>query len=165
MASLATIWGRATANRKVSLPGCLAFVALGVLIIAVGEVQDWGWTRIVGATVISIGSIAAGALIGWSDPVRPRITYLISSWGKAIVAILTLIIVGPMLIALVVAFGGLIVGGAEADTGLMLIGVLIAVLLLGITLVTVASAFSLAMRGLWRSRPDEAGETNGRHSA
>jgi hypothetical protein len=162
MDGLKTVWDRMTLNRLVSVLASLAVVLFGVVLIAVGELLDWGWTRIIGAGLISAAAVLVGALVGWSDPLRPHVTSVFSNWSRSIIVLLTLIMVGPLLGALLLLFGGLIVRSTEHDWYLMLAGVLTTVTLLGITVITVATAVTLALRGLWKTRPEDAARTNGR---
>jgi hypothetical protein len=163
MSSLSTLWRRATENRTASVSACAAVVALGVVLIAVGEVLDWGWTRLIGAGVISVGSVLAGVLIGWSEPIRPRIAGLLRQWSRAIVWLLTAIMVAPLLVGLLVAFGG-IANGAD-DWLLLGLGVLIVALMLGVTGVTVWLAVSLALRGVTKTTGANGARANGEEDA
>ena len=152
--ALHSFWSTSSQNRQLSIGAGSVIVLVGVALIAVGERLDWGWTRIVGAGVISLAAAYVGALVGWSDPVRPRVADLFSSWSRAILLVLTLIMVAPMFVGLLMLLGGVVVGGVTAAWYLILIGLLIAVALLAMALVTVVLAYSLADRGLWRTSPD-----------
>ncbi len=161
METLATIWHRATEHRPAAIAGSVAVILLGVALIAIGEVFDWGWTRLVGAGVISIAAIAVGALFGWSDPLRPRIAGVMGSWSRAILMLLTVIMVAPLMIGLVMLFGGAIVGGITATWSQLLAGVFISMFFILITLGTVATAVSLAFRGLWKAKAEDPAAVNG----
>jgi hypothetical protein len=164
LSSLTTIWNQAANNRVASVLGSLVVVALGVVLIAVGEVLDWGWTRLIGAGVISIAAVIAGVLIGWSDPLRPGVLKVLASWKRSIVIVLTLIMVAPLFAGLVMLLGGAIVGGTGTDWYLVLSGVLLTLLLLALTVVTVVAAVKLAFDGLTKTQSEGTTSTNGRDS-
>jgi hypothetical protein len=148
------VWNTSTQNRAVSLIAGSLVILAGVAVIAVGEILEWGWTRIVGAGLISIAAVYVGALIGWSDPLRPHIATVFSSWSRAILVALTLVMVTPMFIGLLMLVGGMIIGGVSASWYLILAGLLLTLALTAITLATVVLAFSLADRGLWKAGSD-----------
>jgi hypothetical protein len=148
MDAVKTIWVRAMANRPLSLGVSAAVVVFGILLIAIGEVLEWGWTRLIGAGIISFGAVAFGVIVGWSDPVRPRVATALRGWSRGIVLLLTLIMVAPLFVGYLLSFGGLIVGGSGDDWWVLLLGVLIIVFLLGVTAATVAVALTLALQGL-----------------
>lgn len=154
MGVLRSVWWTSSQNRTISIVAGSIIVLLGVALIAVGEVLDWGWTRIVGAGAISLASIAVGALVGWSDPIRPQVSRLFSSWSRLVLVVVTLIMVVPMFAALLMLLGGTVVGGVSAAWYLIFAGLLIVLTLLAMSLVTVVLSFSLADRGLWRASPE-----------
>ena len=154
MEALRSFWSKSTDNRMIAILAGSIGVLLGVAIIGVGEVLEWGWTRIVGAGLISVAGVYVGALIGWSDPIRPRIAQVLSSWSRTILVVLTLIMVAPMFAGLLMLLGGVVIGGVDAAWYLIFIGLLIALALFAMSLATVVLAFSLADRGLWRTQPD-----------
>jgi hypothetical protein len=165
MASLSALWRWATEQRAASLGICAAVVAVGVLLIAIGEVAEWGWTRLIGAGLISIGSVLAGVLVGWSEPVRPRIADALRHWSRALVLVLAAIIVAPLLAGLLLGLGGMVTDDASDDVLLLVVGIAIIVLMLAITAVTVWLALSLALRSLGRSPAEQNGATNGQEEA
>jgi hypothetical protein len=144
--------------------GSLIAVAMGVALIAVGEVLDWGWTRLIGAGVISIAAVMAGVLIGWSDPLRPGVLTVMASWKRLIFIVLTFIMVAPLFAGLIMLMGGAIVGGTGTDWYLVLSGVLLTLLLLALTLVTIIAAVKLAFEGLAKTRADDTFSSDGQDS-
>jgi hypothetical protein len=142
----------------------LAVVLAGVGLIAIGAVLDWGWTRLPGAGLISVASVLIGALAGWSAPIRPRIAAIFASWSRVLIALLALVMVAPLILALVTLFVGTIVSGSETSWSLLLAGLAITIVLLSITLATVAIALQLTYRGLWRTSSPDSSESNGRDS-
>jgi hypothetical protein len=165
MAALARLWNQALERRPMALGLCAAVVVLGVLLIAIGEVLEWGWTRLIGAGAISTGAVLFGVLLGWSDPLRPRVASVLRSWRRGIVLILTAIMILPLFIGLLLSFGGLIFGGADGNWYLLLLGILFVVLMLGISAATVAAALALALQGLDETGGTTSTRSNGRDAS
>lgn len=155
MNTLNAMWARLAQNRSASIGTGLGVVALGVLLIGIGESNGWGWTRILGAGVISLAAALVGSLIGWSDPVAPGFRRALSAWKQVIIVLLTLIIAGPLLAGMLALLGSAMVGASIAWFQLAL-GVLITVFLFAITLATVVTAASLALRSAGRSVDETA---------
>lgn len=151
MSTLVSLWNQATERRFRSVVFGLGVVCVGVLLIAVGAIVEWSWTRIIGAGIISMASVFVGALVGWSDPVRPQIAALFLSWSRTLLTLLTLVMVAPLFAGLLVMIGGLFLGGGEGDWQSLTAGFIIALFLFIISLSTVALALSLAVQGLWKT--------------
>jgi hypothetical protein len=156
------MWNTAIRYRKPAVAAALGLVASGVLLIAIGEFLDWGWTRLVGAGIISMSAVAAGTLVGWSDPSRPRIAHVFVSWKGIAVALLAVIIVAPMFAGLVSILGGVILSGTGVEWYLLLSGVFIILFLLVVSLITVAAGLVNVVDGLNNSLPGDATQSNGR---
>jgi hypothetical protein len=157
-----SFWITSSKNRTIAILAGLGLTLLGVAVIAIGEVMGWGWTRIVGAGAISVFAIYVGALVGWSDPARPKIAAIARSWSRAILVALTAIMVAPMLAGLIILPGGAIVGGIDGSWYLVLAGILLALFLLMISAFAIVHSFILADRGLWRARStDNSADSSG----
>lgn len=160
MGRLTAIWTHATTNRPLWLTLSAGLVVLGVLLIADGEIQGWGWTRLIGAGVITVGSILFGVLVGWSDPVRPRITSTLYQLRKLIAVLLAVIMIVPLLVGLIVGVFGTVAGG-EAGWTVTLTGLILTLLLLALSAGTAGLALVQALRGLDRSIPEQNGHADG----
>lgn len=123
----------------------VALIVIGVLAITVGNLAGWGWTRIIGATLISVGGLGVGALVALIDPRRERVRVAIARRRTTIALVAAVVLVLPVILVLVAALAGLFAGGGGA--ALRAVGALIAVFLLA---VSVASAV-IAVRAIRRA--------------
>jgi hypothetical protein len=155
MDSLAGAWHRLIENRRLGVAASAAVIAAGVLIIATGEVLEWGWTRIIGAGAISLAAVALGGLLGWSDPIRPRLAGIIVSWSTILVAILAAIIVLPLLFGFITIFGGLILGAASITWYLVLAGIAVVLVFSALAVLAAFLGISSAFEGLRTTHPDQ----------
>ncbi|MEX2425543.1 MAG: hypothetical protein WD401_02155 [Thermomicrobiaceae bacterium] len=161
MTTLVTLWNQATERRFRSALIGLGVILSGVVLIAIGAVVEWGWTRLIGAGAISLASVFVGALVGWSDPVRPRIAAVFSSWSRILLALLAFVMMAPLFIGLLALFGGLFVALDDTSWLSLFAGTVITLFLLIITLLTVALALPLAFRGLRKSSAEVPSDSNG----
>jgi hypothetical protein len=140
----------------------LAIIVAGVGLIAVGEVLEWGWTRLIGAGIISLVAVLFGAILGWSDPLRPRFVGVVASWSTLLVTLLALIVVVPLLFGFVAMLGGMIVGATSVTWYLLLAGVSITLAFFGLAVLSTLLGLSNAFEGLRTTRPDsENGNVRG----
>ena len=112
-----------------------ASVVVGVLVIVVGNLAGWGWTRIIGATMISIGGLGFGIVIGLVEPRRERLHTVIARQRTTIAIAIAVILVLPVVAVLVAAVIGLFSGdsrstGAASGAGLRIGGTLVGLFLL-----------------------------------
>ena len=141
VARVRSLWAGETAQRNRLMAGSLAAVVVGVLLIVVGALAHWGWTRIVGATLITVGGGVLGALLGLGAPHRQQMR-------AGIVAQRTLIAVAsppcvlalPVILALVAAVIGLFAKSGGRGAASLAGGTVIALFLL------IASLFSVTHR-------------------
>lgn len=133
--------GKQTQNRLIIASG--ACVAVGIVVIVVGAIVGWDWTRIIGATLISVGGVGAGALIGLVEPRRRLFRTQIERSRMVIALICALVFVLPVVIALIAALIGLF-GGGDASVRASLGGTLVTFFLL---IATVASTV-IALRAV-----------------
>ena len=94
--------------------GSIAAVVIGVLLIVVGAIAHWGWTRVVGATLIVVGGSVLGALLGLGAPHRERVRAGIIAQRTLIAVVAAVFLALPVIVALVAAVIGLFAGAAGA---------------------------------------------------
>ncbi len=134
MARLAVIWSDDTAQQRRLISVSSAVVAVGVLLIVVGAIAGWGWTRIVGATLITVGGIVLGVLVAFVEPRRQQVHTWLLVHRMSIAIIAAVILVLPVVVALVAALIGLFTGSGNRSGGLLAAGTIIGVFLLAATI-------------------------------
>jgi hypothetical protein len=146
-ARVRSLWAGETAQRNRLMAGSLAAVVIGVLLIVVGAVAHWGWTRIVGATLITVGGGVLGALLGLGAPHRAQIRAGVVAQRTLIAIIASIILALPVIVALVAALVGLFAKNSGRGAGSLAGGTAIALFLL------IASLFSvmIAVRAVQRA--------------
>jgi hypothetical protein len=160
MSTIGVIWSKAVERRRPALLLLAAFIIAGIVIIAVGEILEQGWTRIVGAGLISVASIAFGVLIGWSKPFGERIWAVAGRLRQPIVLVLTIIIAGPLVSGLALVFAGAIVSAGGDRPVLTATALLISLTFIALAAGTAVVSASLALRRRVEpsnSRPDVNG--------
>ncbi|MDQ2786796.1 MAG: hypothetical protein M3Y58_17540 [Chloroflexota bacterium] len=134
MTKFAAVWSDDTARQRRLIYGSSAVVAVGVLLIVVGAIAGWGWTRIVGATLITVGGVVLGALIAFIEPRRQQVHGWLRAQRMTIAIIAAVILVLPVVLALVAALIGLFAGESNRSGGLLTAGAIIGVFLLAATI-------------------------------
>lgn len=138
----------------------IAAVALviGIVLITIAEMPDLHWTRVFGATLITLGAVGLGIYVGLSNPGRfraiaDRLSPLKVPIGVAVVALLFL----PVILGLAGGLVGLFAGpGATGWT--LALGVLILLLMIGAT----AAGGVVALRAIvWTGEMEQEAETDG----
>src|SRR3954470_9959496 len=107
VARMRSLWAGETERRNQLMAASLAAVVIGVLLIVVGAIAGWGWTRIVGATLITVGGGVLGALIGLGAPHRARLRAGVVARRTLIAVIAAVVIALPVVLALGAAIIGL----------------------------------------------------------
>jgi hypothetical protein len=149
-------------NRRAAMIAVSVAIFAGVALIAVGEVLEWGWTRLIGAGIISLAAVLLGALLGWSEPLRPRLANVVASWATLLVTVLALIVVVPLLFGFIAMLGGMIVRAASVTWHLLLAGVAITLLFFGLAVLATLLGLSSAFEGLRTTHPEsENGDLRG----
>jgi hypothetical protein len=105
-ARVRSLWAGETTQRNRLMAGSLAAVVIGVLLIVVGAIAHWGWTRIVGATLITVGGGVLGALIGLGAPHRERVRAGIVAQRTLIAIVAAILLALPVIAALIAAIVG-----------------------------------------------------------
>ena len=126
-----------------------ACVAVGVLLIVVGVIASWGWTRIIGAGLITVGGGVLGVVLGLAEPRRQRLRARIIERRVVIAVIVTLILVLPVVLALVAVVIGLF-GGGDRSAGLLIVGTIIALFLLAATVLSAVIAVRAVQRATYK---------------
>jgi hypothetical protein len=163
MDSISALWDRLTGRRRHGLIAAGAAIVAGTLLIAVGEIWEWGWTRLVGAFVISASGTLFGVLLGWSEPGWSRIRCVVRRSARPVVLVLAAIILAPLIVGLVVSFAGLFGGDQEAGVGLLVAGSVVMVFLLAVTVGLAAEALRLALRAAASKNSPDSARSNGKH--
>jgi hypothetical protein len=147
VARVRSLWTGETAQRNRLMAGSLAAVVIGVLLIVVGVIAGWGWTRIVGATLIMVGGGVLGTLLGLGAPHRQQIRAGIIAQRTVVAVIAAVIIALPVILALIAAIIGLFARSGGRGAASLAGGTVIALFLL------VASLFStlIAIRAVQRA--------------
>lgn len=145
-------WGDAGTQRRL-LWASGACLAVGVLVIVVGVLARWGWTRIIGATLISVGGVGLGALIGLVPTRRERARAWLARWRAPIVIVSVVVLVLPMIVALAVGLVGLLAGRSGVGVSATIGGALVALMLLGATALCVVIAAQAIFRIPARTQP------------
>ncbi len=141
MSFLSAIWSgeRETVRQATIVSGCV--VALGVALIILGVIENWGPTRLPGAILITLGGAVGGAAVGLSQPVRSGIWARLNRWRTWIALVCAVVIATPALLAMGSAMFGPVAGGGDAkNTALVAVGVLLGlVFALGTALAAILS--------------------------
>lgn len=115
-------------QRQQAIAISIALVAIGVVVIVVGALAGWGWTRVIGAGVITVGGVGLGILLGLIPTRREQVLAQLKRWRTGVVVLAVIVLVLPILVALAAGVIGAFTGGGENATPLVL-GTLIGVLL------------------------------------
>ncbi len=159
MARLAVIWSDDTAQQRRLIYASSVVVAVGVLLIVVGAIAGWGWTRIVGATLITVGGIVLGTLVAFVEPRRQQVHTWLLMHRMTIAIIAAVILVLPVVLALVAALIGLFGGGSNRSVGLLAAGTIIGVFLLAATIFCTVIAIRATQRASLTLRESPATQT------
>ncbi len=146
MSRLAAIWSDDPAQQRRLIYASSVVVAVGVLLIVVGAIAEWGWTRIVGATLITVGGTALGILIAFVEPRRQRLHARLRTQRTTIAMIAAVLLALPVVLALVAAFIGLVAGSGNRSGGLLAAGTVIALFLLAATVFSTLIAIRATQR-------------------
>jgi hypothetical protein len=120
---------------KQLLLAAVVLTVVGIVIIAVGVFEEWGPTRFFGAGLISVGGIAGGLAVGFSDPLRSRVSVWMSDRRLPIAVIVAVVVGGPAVVATFTgALAPLTGGGDASDTLLVVLGALLALVLAAATI-------------------------------
>lgn len=134
MTRLRALWAGETARRNRLMVAAITAVAVGVLLIVLGAIADWGWTRIVGATLITIGGGVLGTLVGLGAPHRERVRAGIITRRTPIAVIAAVILALPVVLALVATVIGLFAERGGRGAASLAGGAVIALFLLAASL-------------------------------
>ncbi|MDQ6601145.1 MAG: hypothetical protein M3Z19_00305 [Chloroflexota bacterium] len=159
MPRLAVIWSDDTAQQRRLIYASSAVVAVGVLLIVVGAIAEWGWTRIVGATLITVGGTALGILIAFVEPRRQRLHARLRAQRTVIAMVAAILLVLPVVLALVAALIGLVAGSGNRGGGLLAAGAVIALFLLAATIFSTLIAVRATQRASLTLRESPALQT------
>ncbi len=159
VARLAAIWSDDKEQQRRSIYVSGAVVAVGVLAIVVGAIAGWGWTRIVGATLITVGGTVLGALVAFVEPRRQRPHARLRALRATIAIIAAVLLVLPVVAALVAALIGLFAGGGDRSGGLLAAGALVGLFLLAATVFSTLVAIRATQRAAITLRESPAVQT------
>ncbi len=159
MIKLAVIWSDNKEQQRRLLSISSAVVAVGVLLIVVGAIADWGWTRIIGATLITVGGIVLGALVAFVEPRRQQVHTWLLVHHMSIAIIAAVILVLPVVVALVAGLVGLFTGGGNRSGGLLAAGTIIGIFLLAATIFCTVIALRATQRATRTLRESPATQT------
>ncbi|MDQ6905942.1 MAG: hypothetical protein M3176_03850 [Chloroflexota bacterium] len=159
MPRLTVIWSDDTAQQRRLIYASSAVVAVGVLLIVVGAIAEWGWTRIVGATLITVGGTALGILIAFVEPRRQRLHARLRAQRTVIAMVAAILLVLPVVLALVAALIGLVAGSGNRGGGLLAAGAMIALFLLVATIFSTLIAVRATQRASLTLRESPAIQT------
>lgn len=148
MNRLRALWADEKATNRLRI-GAIACVTVGVLVIVVGVIAGWDWTRIIGAGLITIGGIALGVLVGLAESRRRHLRAWIIERRVVIATVVTLILVSPVAAALVAAVIGLF-GGGDRSAGLLVVGTILALIFLTATLLSATIAVRAVQRAAYK---------------
>lgn len=148
-----------TAQRNRLMAGSVAAVVVGVLLIVVGALADWGWTRIIGATLITVGGGVLGTLVGLGAPHRARIRAGIVEQRTVIAVIAAVVLALPVILALVAALVGPFAKSGGRDAAALAGGTAIALFLLAASMFSTLIAIRAVRRATFtRTERPQAGE-------
>ncbi|MDQ2786831.1 MAG: hypothetical protein M3Y58_17715 [Chloroflexota bacterium] len=159
MSRFAMIWSDDTAQQRRLIYVSSAVVAVGVLLIVVGAIAGWGWTRIIGATLITVGGTVLGILVAFVEPRRQRLHARLRAQRTTIAIVAAVILVLPVVLALVAALIGLFAGGSNRSGGLLTAGAIIGVFLLAATIFCTVIAIRATQRASLTLRESPATQT------
>jgi len=142
----AVIWSDDAAQQRRLIYASSAAVAVGVLLIVVGAIAGWGWTRIVGATLITVGGSVLGVLVAFVESRRQRLHAMVRAQRTTIAIVAAVILILPVVLALVAALIGLFAGGSNRSGGLLTAGAIIGVFLLAATIFCTVIAIRATQR-------------------
>ncbi|MHB8648372.1 MAG: hypothetical protein ACYDAR_21535 [Thermomicrobiales bacterium] len=146
MSRFAVIWSNDTGRQRRLIYVSSAVVAVGVLVIVVGAIAEWGWTRIIGATLITVGGTVLGALVAFVEPRRQRLHANIRARRTMIAVIAAVLLVLPVVAALVAGIVGLFIGGGDRSGGLLTAGAIVGLFLLVATIFSTLIAIRATQR-------------------
>ena len=158
MSRLAALWSDDTTQQRRLIYASSAVVAVGVVVIVVGALAGWGWTRIVGATLITIGGILLGTLIAFVEPRRQRLHARVRAQRTTIAIVAAVLLALPVVVALVATLIGLFVGGNRSG-GLLAAGGVIGLFLLVATVFSTLIAVRATQRASLTLRESPAAQT------
>ena len=131
-------------------------LVIGIVLITIAESPDLGWTRIFGATAISLGAVGLGVYLGLAHPgrwqsLKARLKPLTTAIGAVIVVLLFL----PVLVALTGGVIGLF-SDPEGTGWVMVVGTVILALMIAASII----GLIVALRSIvWAGELDaESGE-------
>ncbi len=159
MSRFAMIWSDDTAQQRRLIYVSSAVVAVGVLLIVVGAIAGWGWTRIIGATLITVGGTVLGILVAFVEPRRQRLHARLRAQRTTIAIIAAVILALPVVVALIAALIGLFAGGSNRSGGLLTAGAIIGVFLLAATIFCTVIAIRATQRASLTLRESPATQT------
>ena len=147
-----TFGGNEPAGARRLTAATVASVVVGVLVIVVGNLAGWGWTRIIGATMISIGGLGLGIVIALVEPRRERLHTVIARQRTTIAIAIAIILVLPVVAVLVAAVVGLFDGNLRNTGGASSVGLRIGGTLVGLFLLVASVASTgIAVRATRRA--------------
>jgi hypothetical protein len=154
-----SLWAGETAQRNRAMAGSLAAGVIGVLLIVVGAIAHRGWTRIVGATLITVGGGVLGALIGLGAPHRERVRAGIVAQRTLIAIVAAILLALPVIAALIAAIVGLFAKSGGRGAAALAGGTVITLFLLIASLFGVAIAIRAVQRATFtRTERPQTGE-------
>lgn len=159
MTRLAVIWSDDREQQRRLIYVSSAVVAVGVLVIVVGVIAGWGWTRIVGAMLITVAGTVLGALIAFVEPLRQRLHARLRAQRTTIAIIAAVILVLPVVAAFVAALIGLFTGREQRSGGLLVTGGVVGVFLLIATIFSTLTAIRATQRASLTLRESPAIQT------
>ncbi|MCA1726049.1 MAG: hypothetical protein LC748_17735 [Thermomicrobia bacterium] len=156
---LAVIWSDDTAQQRRLISVSSAVVAVGILVIVGGAIAGWGWTRVIGATLITVGGIVLGALVAFVEPRRQQVHTWLLMHRMSIAIIAAVILVLPVVVALVAGLIGLFTSNGNRSGGLLAAGMIIGVFLLAATIFCTVIAIRATQRASLTLRESPATQT------
>lgn len=135
------------ATRRQVLVGSAIITVVGVALIVIGVVADWGQTRLPGAVLITIGGAGIGIALGFSSPMRDQIWSRLATWRVWIAIITAIVVATPAVLAMGSATIGPLAGGGDAqNTVLVAVGALIGLIFLAGTVIAAIVAVQAVQR-------------------
>ncbi|MCA1666007.1 MAG: hypothetical protein LC793_01085 [Thermomicrobia bacterium] len=162
MSRFAMIRPNDTAQQRRLIAASSAVVAVGIAVIVVGAIAGWGWTRVIGALLITVGGIALGTLIAFVEPRRQQLRAHLLAQRTTIAVIAAVLLVLPVVVALGASFIGLVVGSGNRSGALLTAGALIGLFLLAATLFSTLVALRATQRASLTLRESPAAQTEER---
>ncbi|MGI8687660.1 MAG: hypothetical protein ACR2M3_03685 [Thermomicrobiales bacterium] len=159
MSRFAVIWSDDKEQQRRLIYASSAVVAVGILLIVVGAIAGWGWTRIVGATLISVGGIVLGILVAFVEPRRQQLHTWLLVHRTTIAIIAAVLLVLPVVAALVAGLIGLFASGGNRSGGLLAAGAIIGIFLLAATIFCTLIAIRATQRASLIVRESPAMQT------